>query len=231
MMNDAIAREAFRDVLNMLRAGWVITGDAIVGPESAAVRLTQRHESRSEGHVDVQFVLDDTAARRIELWDCVAGIGISHSDRARFAAHLWGQTTAGALLELKYSLQGEFADHYHGADTGGFSGWHAIAGAIIGFGNGEAPVKLQQWWLSNPVLPILARALDESLTEEEAPFGLKILFGGDGVAEVRVNGERNEAASSALASLPWPRLEPAGFVRSYVILLHRERNGSGVVPD
>ncbi len=222
MMHGAIAYEAFRETLNMLRPGWVTRGDAIVGPGGAAVRLTQRHESRSEGHVDIQFVLDDASPRRIELWDCVAGLGATHLDRARFAARLWGQTTAGALLELKYSLRGEFADHYHAGDTGGFSGWHSIAGAIVGFGKGESPSKLQQWWLDNPVLPTLARALNDSLLEQDAPFGLKILFGGDGVAEVRVSGERHDIASSALASLPWPRLEPAGFVRSYLIVLHRE---------
>jgi len=222
MMTDAIAYEVFRESLNTLRPGWTISGDAIVGADGALVRLTQRHPSRSEGHVDIQFVIDDASLGHIELWDCVAGLGSTHLDRARFAAHLWSQTTAGALLELKYSLRGEFADHYHGGDPGGFSGWHAIAGALVGFGEGETPSRLQRWWLDNPVLPTLAGALDDSLPSENAPFGIKILFGGDGVAEVRVGGERHEIASSALAALPWPRLEPTGFVRSYVIVLHRE---------
>jgi len=97
-----------------------------------------------------------------------------------------------------------------------------IAGAITGFGSGASPSALQQWWLENPVLPALARALGDSLNEQDAPYGLKILFGGDGVAEVRVNGEQHDAASSALASLPWPRLNPPGFVRSYLLVLHRE---------
>ncbi len=170
----------------------------------------------------MQFVLDEASSRRIELWDCVAGLGATHLDRARFAARLWGQTTAGALLELKYSRRGEFADHYHSSDVGGLSGWHAIAGAIVGFGQGASPSKLQQWWLSNPVLPTLAGALNDSLPEPDAPFGLKIFFGGDGVAEVRVDGDRHDAASFALCALPWPRLQPPGFVRSYVIALHRE---------
>lgn len=222
MMIDATALEAFREALNALRPGWVVTGGAIVGPDGAAVRLAERDVSRIEGHVDVQFVLDDASPRRVELWDCVVGYGATAADRARFAANMWGQTTAGVLLELKYSRRGEFADHYHAADAGGFSGWHSIAGAIVGFGKGESPSALQRWWLDNPVLPALARALDDSLNEPEGPFGLKILFGGDGIAEVRVNGEQHDAASSALASLPWPRLSPAGFVRSYVLVLHRE---------
>jgi Family of unknown function (DUF6348) len=221
-MNDAVTYEAFREVLNSLRPGWVTMGDAIVGPDGATVRLTQRHESLSEGHVDVQFVLDDNAPRKVELWDCVVGYGTTPADRARFAAYLWGQTTAGTLLELKYSRRGEFADHYHATDEGAFSGWNAIAGAIVGFGRGESASTLQRWWLDNQVLPVLARALDDSLSELDAPYGLKILFGGDGIAEVRVNGEQHDAASSVLAGLPWPRLSPPGFVRSYVLVLHRE---------
>ena len=221
-MNDAITYEAFLEVLNALRPGWVMTGDAISGPGGAVVRLGESHQSEVEGHVDVQFVLDDTSPRRFELWDCVAGYGETPGDRAQFAAYVWGQTTAGVLLEVKYSLTGEFADHYHGDDTDGFSGWHTIHGGIVGFGDADSANKLQQWWLNNPLLPALARALDHTLDEKDGPFGLKILFGGDGVAEVRINGERNEVASSMLVSLPWPRLHPPAFVRSYVLLVHRE---------
>jgi len=221
-MTDVITYEAFQGVLNALHPGWSVTSDGLVGPGGAAVRLAQRHESSSVGHLDVQFVLDDSAARPTELWDCVAGLGATPADRARFAAGLWGQTTAGALLELKYSLRGQFADHYRGDDAGGFTGWHAIAGAIIGFGKGDSPHRLQQWWLDNPVLPTLARALQASMSEQGGPYGVKILFGGDGVAEVRVDGEQHAAASAALAGLPWPRLDPPGFVRSYVIVLHRD---------
>ena len=221
-MTDAITYEAFRDALNTLRPGWELTRDGIAGPGGAVVRLAQRHESPSEGHVDVQFVLDDSSPRRAGLWDCVVGFGPTPADRARFAAHLWSQTTAGALLELKYSLRGEFAGHYRGDDPGGFSGWHIICGSIMGFGEGDSPSKLQQWWLDNSVLPSIARALDDSLSEQGCPHGLKIFLGGDGVAEVRLNGEQHDAASAALANLDWPRLDPPGFVRSYVLVLHRD---------
>lgn len=221
-MNDATTYEAFLEVLNALRPGWVMTGDAIVGPGGAAVRLAKRHESEVDGHVDVQFVLNEGSPQPIELWDCVSGYGDTAADRARFAAYIWGQSTASVLLELKYSSRGEFAEHYHGSDADGFSGWHSIIGGIVGFGDANSLSKLQQWWLNNPLLPALARALGDSLDEKDGPFGLKILFGGDEVAEVRVNGEGHDVASSVLASLPWPRLHPPGFVRSYVLLIHRE---------
>lgn len=223
-MNDATTYEAFREVLNAMRPGWIMKEDAIAGPGGAVVRLGENHESEVEGHVDVQFVLDDSSFRRIELWDCVMGYGETPTDRAQFAAHVWGQTTGVVLLELKYSRTGEFADHLYGTEADGFSGWHAIHGGIIGIGDADSAGKLQQWWLDNPLLPALARCLNESLDEKDGPFGLKILFGGDEVAEVRVNGERNEVASSMLASLSWPRLDPPAFVRSYVLLVHREAN-------
>jgi hypothetical protein len=221
-MTDSITYEAFCAALNSLLPGWVLKGSAIVGPGGAAVRLAQRHDSSSEGHVDVQFVLNDGAARRIELWDCVSGYGETPAERARFAAGVWAQSTAAALVELTHSNQGQFADHCRGGDPDGFTGWHAIVGGIVGFGNDDSRSHLQQWWLQNPILPTLARALDDSIKEEECPHGLKILFGGDGIAEVRLNGEQHESASAALAALPWPRLKLAGFVRSYVLILHRE---------
>lgn len=227
-MNDATTYEAFREVLNALQPGWVMTGDAISGPGGAVVRLGERHRSEAEGHVDVQFVVDDGSPRPIELWDCVAGYGDTHADRAQFATHVWRQTTAGVLLELKYSIRGEFADHYHGADADGFAGWHTIHGGIVGFGSTDSASKLQQWWLNNPLLPALARALGDSLDEKDGPFGLKILVGGDAVAEVRVNGEQHDVASSMLASLSWPRLDPPAFVRSYVLLVHRESEVSKI---
>lgn len=229
-MTDPILLEAFRDALNALKPGWSVTRDGIVGPGGAVVRLTQRHEVQSVGHVDVQFILSDASTRPAVLWDCVAGFGATPAERARFAARLWSQTTAGALCELKYSLRGEFADHFRGNEPGGLTEWHVICSPILGFGAGESSCKLQQWWLDNPVLPSLTHALGDSLSEQDCPHGIKILFGGDGdgIAEVRVDGEPHEAASTALAGLAWPRLEPPGFVRSYVIALHRDVGG---IPD
>jgi hypothetical protein len=221
-MNKAIAYEAFRDALNHLKPGWETSSTGLLGPAGALVRLGQRHPSRSEGHVDVQFVLDVNSPTGPALWDCVTGSGATETARARFAAHLWAQTTAGVLLELKYSLRGEFADHYRGNDPDGFQGWHAICGAIMGYGEGESATQLQQWWLKNPILPTLSQALNDSLDENVAPYGIKIFFGGADVAEVRVNGERHDGASAALSELDWPRLQPLGFVRSYVVVLHRE---------
>jgi hypothetical protein len=221
-MDDAIACEAFRDALNALKPGWEITERGIVGPGQAIVRLGQRHESGSDGHVDVQFVLDEDSPAGEQLWDCVSGFGATQVDKARSAAYLWSRTTAGAMFELKYSRRGEFADHYRGAEPGGLRGWHVICGAIAGFGKGDSADRLVEWWIENPVLPALSLALSDSIDEPACPHGLKILFGGDRIAEVRLDGERHEAASVILENLAWPTLQPPGFARSYVLVLHRD---------
>lgn len=57
---------------------------------------------------------------------------------------------------------------------------------------------------------------------QRALEGVKILFGGANIAEVRVNGEAHEAAPGMLRGLDWPRLEQPGFLRTYVIALYRE---------
>jgi hypothetical protein len=222
MKVDAVTYERFRDALNALKPGWEITERGIVGPDKALVRFEQRHTSTSEGHLDVQFVLEGESSIGPQLWDCVVGFGATPVERAESAAHLWSQTTAGALLEFKYSLRGEFADHYRGTEPEGFRGWHVICGPILGYGQGDSAEQLQRWWLENPMLPALSRVLNDSLDECSCPHGIKILFGGDGVAEVRLNGERHEAGSATLADFPWPRLEPPSFVRSYLIVLHRD---------
>ena len=49
--------------------------------------------------------------------------------------------------------------------------------------------------------------------------GIKILFGGD-IAEVRINGSRDEPASAALAALAWPRLDPVAFARCFILAVH-----------
>jgi hypothetical protein len=217
-----IGYEAFRQALEAIKPGWHRSDRGLIGPEGACVRLAQRHCVEGEGHVDVLFELNGANPTLTHLWDCVSGFGQTPLDRARIAAHIWSQTTAPALLELKYSKRGEFADHYHGHEANGFHGWHVIAGAVLGFGHGESAENLQKWWLKNSVLPTLSTALSDSLGEQSCPHGIKILFGGNDLAEVRVDGECHEDASLALRNLPWPRLTPIGFVRSYVVVLHRE---------
>ena len=69
-MFDRTSYDEFSNALNALRPGWAVSGKEIVGPEGAVLRLTQRHESQSLGHYDVQFVLDNATPEPVEIGLC-----------------------------------------------------------------------------------------------------------------------------------------------------------------
>jgi hypothetical protein len=166
--------EAFQLELNTLKSGWVIQNGYLSGPEEVRLNFLQLHAAESPGHTDLEFVFQDASADFVHLYDCISGFGQTVEDQAKSAATIWASTTAPALLELKYSRQGKYADHYQFDDKYGFTGWHSICGAIMGYGHGESPQKLQDWWLNNPILPSLASVLNDSLDEQNAPYGIKI---------------------------------------------------------
>jgi hypothetical protein len=226
---------AFRDALAALCGGWRVRDGVVHGPRGITVHFAQRHESSSPGHVDVEFRMAGRRsawppfrrAAEASLWDCIAGLGETMEARARFAAHAWSQSTASACLELALSRQGRFADHLHGEDRGAFTGWHAIQSPILAYGKGKSPQTLQSWCEQNPLLPPIAQVLADRLPDRRAPYGLKILLGARDVADVRIDGEHDVAASAAVQGLPWPRLEQPAFARIYAVLLHREEATPG----
>lgn len=212
---------AFCDVLNGMMPGWKTEGDVIRGPHGAAIRFTDRHGNGSDEHVDVEFTFQDDNPDTLRLWDCVSGFGDSLPEYASSAAHLWGGTSAGALLELQYSQKGEFADHFHGHDPQGLRGWHCICSAVMGYGEGDSAQSLQGWWLSrHTVLPTISPFL--RTLSDNRPHSIKVFFGAQDVAEVRIDGDLHAEATAALLSLDWPRLGPVGFLRVFIIALHRE---------
>lgn len=212
---------AFQNALNALKPGWNFRDGAIYGPDGAVVRFSERHNADSNGHVDVEFVLDDQDPDSPRLWDCMSGFGATITECAHSAAHIWASTSGGALLELKYSRRGEYAAHFRGHESAGLIGWHCICSAVLGYGRGGSADVLQDWWLKHQTaLPTIApylRALSDN-----CPHTIKILFGAKDIAEVRVDGEIHEGASAALLALNWPRMEPPGFLRVFVIALHVE---------
>lgn len=211
---------SFCGALNRLAPGWTLGDDAIVGPLDARVQLCQRRSLDSPGHSDVEFTIYTRHGQPVSFWDCVSATGDSLQEMAELAAHRWVQTTAAAVCELSFSRRGKYADHYFGKDAEGFTGWHSICGGLLPSGESTDLARLPEWWQQSSPLPALAESLSDSITEEAAPHGIKIYFGLDDLAEVRLNGEVHEAASETLRSLNWPRVRAT--LRTYLILIHRD---------
>lgn len=209
---------AFGAALQSRVPGWKVRGDS-VKRRGMAITISRGAHSDPR-HLDVACRLAILPAGHPGLNDCVVGFGDTPGRIGATAAHLWASTTASALPERQDSRRGEFAEHYRGDDPSGLPGWHCIHGAIIGYGDGGHAADLQRWWLEHPLLPMLADVLGPELDPIAAPHGIKLLFGGEQVAEVSVNGVARPAASDALLRLDWPRRSPPAFVRSYVIALH-----------
>lgn len=206
---------AFAAALATVSPGWTIDGPRLVGPRGTSIGFEPLHDG-GPGHLDVGFTLPSGAI----ISDCVVGIGTTPVEMAEAAARLWVATTATAVLELSLSGTGEFADHYRADDNEGFAGWHAIAGSMIGYGHGDSPQVLQEWLLAHPPLPLIASAIRPALAGSAGPHGVKLIFGGDDIAEVRLDGIVHEGASTVFRKLPWPRLTPLGFVRTFFLLAH-----------
>jgi hypothetical protein len=213
--------EAFCSVLNNMLAGWsALEENLLRGPGGATVRLLSLHNSESEGHVDVEIVFESANGGQIVLTDCVVGSGATHEQKAQVAAHRWAQTTAAAAFELYYSGKGLYATHLFGADADGFTGWHSICGGLLPYGDHSHGQRLVDWWLCSTPLPTLSSVLDGHLDDRHGPYGLKILFGIEDIAEVRVGGEVHEKASSSLQAMDWPRGK--AVLRTFLIPIHRD---------
>ncbi len=202
---------------------WKVVGDRVEGPGTLAIVLGDATaHGESVGHLDLGFVLNRERPDAPVLWDCTTGPGEDRMTALAHAVHIWVQTTVPAVREL-LANDGSFADHYPPGDPDGFGDYHAIHGSLIGWGVEDGSDVLQAWWLSSPLLPVLHRAI---LRVDHPLSGMKIFFGslGDGgsVAEVRVNGQRHDAASDALLAMDWPRPATVGVVRSYVVLVAHE---------
>lgn len=137
------------------------------------------------------------------------------------AADNWVQTAGACLLEL-LDRRGRFADHAGPDHKRGFPGWHSITSGAVGLGLDTAENRRLQTALVDA--NVLHRIADTFTADLESPYfnGVKVFYGGrPGAmqAEVRVNGERHEAASTAMAALNLP--EPTTFttVRCYALLL------------
>lgn len=210
------------EALSRISGTWEIDRDRVVGPGTVDV-IAREHRQGNAIHPDLGFVLNRDRQDVPVLWDCAAGTGRTEDEALRQAIHIWSQTTGLAALEL-LTHTGEFATHCAGDDPDGFPGWHAIHAPILGWGDGDRGILLQQWAMNHPLLPLLHTTVAPAL-DRQVLNGIKVFFGragGDRFAEVRVNGIRAPGATRAIEVLDWPEFNGFGAVRTYVILVQRE---------
>ena len=222
MLTSDLKAYVLTEIANRLSAlthrEWSVEDDQVIGGGNQAVVLGE-HEGQGPAHVDFGFVLNRDDASVPIIWDCTAGFGATERDILARAVESWCTCTAVVVIEL-LAQTGEYAEHFTGTDPHGLPGWHVIHGPILAFGHGDGPGVMQRWAVDNPLLPQLDGAMVAAF-DRPVLNGVKLLFGGD-VAEVRVNGRGDEAASAALGSLAWPRLEPVSFARCFLLAVSPE---------
>ncbi|MFN7923167.1 MAG: DUF6348 family protein [Bryobacteraceae bacterium] len=216
-----LARQILAKQLSETFREWSVQEGVVRGPGRLAVVVRDHHRC-GESHLDIGFVVNREGTNPTVLWDCIAGFGAKEGDGLAHAAEIWSGATLPVCLEI-FARDGTFADHYRGNDPRGCAGWHVIHGPWLMFGKGEASDRLQAWALDNPLLPSVGKLASRSFQRENLNC-VKVLFGSgtEDIAEVRVNGERDEAASEYLRSLPWPRSAGAAFARCYLLFIHPE---------
>lgn len=221
----ALVRDSLEAQAPGVTSGAELKGNSLMSPRGWAVGVLPPHHATGH-HYDLAAMPDVSVQPDVPVFlDC----SVAMSGNPKHAADAWVQTAGACLLEL-LDRRGRFADHEGPSEARGVPGWHLIVSSPVGFGLDVAETqRLQAAMLT---MNVLHRIAESYIADLESPFfnGVKVFYGGrPGAmqAEVRINGERHEAASAALAALGLP--EPATFtaVRYYALLLPQPAGASG----
>lgn len=213
----ALVQASLEEYAPGVTRGSELKGNSLSSPSGWAVGVAPPHHGGGR-HYDLVALPDVSVQPDVPCFaDCVVAL----SGDPRKAADAWVQTAGACLLEL-LDQHGHFADHAGPDHERGVPGWHSIISGAVGVGlDGAENRRLQTALLDANVLPRIASTFTADL---ESPYfnGIKVFYGGQPgamEAEIRVNGERHEAASAAMAALNLP--EPTVFtaVRHYSLLL------------
>ncbi|MFO0684553.1 MAG: DUF6348 family protein [Sandaracinus sp.] len=222
---ERVARALVTELEELTGVTWERDGVRMRSP-LGAVRTAELHADAGRGHVDIGIALNGVPGLGA-LWDCAAGPSACDDAAAKSVAHLWASTTAPAILELGYR-DGRFADHADHDPTLGLAEWHSVHGPLIAFGPASAhadAIALRDWALAHPLVPQIRASLSPALASP-GPHGVKLFLadcagGAPPIAEVRIDGIRDDASSEALLGTPWPRRATGSCLRSFVVFLHR----------
>ncbi|WP_152645058.1 DUF6348 family protein [Kitasatospora griseola] len=213
----ALVKAGLEELVPGVTEGAQLKGNSMISPQGWAVAVTPPHHGGGH-HYDLVALPDVSLQPDVPCFmDCVVSMSADPQD----AANTWVQTAGVCLLEL-LDRRGHFADHAGPEDEHGVPGWHLITSGAVGLGHDVDENRRLQGALLEA--NVLHRIADSFTADLESPFfnGVKVFYGGTPgamQAEVRVNGERHEAASAAMTALGLP--EPTAFttVRFYALLL------------
>ncbi|MFB7373441.1 DUF6348 family protein [Streptomyces sp. NPDC056222] len=212
----SLVRDALEEVAPGCTARAELKGNSLLSPQGWAVGVGPAgHED--DRHYDLIAFPNVSIQPDVPCFvDCVVVV-----TTPRDAAGLWARSAGACMLELLDGHE-QLAQHW-GPDEGrGVPGWRSITSGVLAYGISDREnLRLQNALLETDVLHEIAHTFTADL---ESPWfnGVRVFYGGaPGAveAEVRVNGERHEAASAALAALGLP--EPTVFTvaRSFTLVL------------
>ncbi|MEV6107333.1 DUF6348 family protein [Streptomyces sp. NPDC051940] len=213
----ALVRAGLEEFAPGVTQGAQLKGNSLISPHGWAVAVAPPHHGGGH-HYDLVALPDVGLQPDVPCFlDCVVSMSADPQD----AANTWVQTAGACLLELLDHRE-HFANHAGPDDERGVPGWHMITSGAVGLGrDGGENRRLQGALLEANVLHRIANSFTADL---ESPFfnGVKVFYGGSPgamQAEIRVNGERHEAASAAMTALALPEATTFTAVRFYALLL------------
>lgn len=197
--------------------GVELKGNSMISPQGWAVAVAPPFHGGGR-HYDLVALPDVNVQPDVPMFqDCVVAMSGNH----RVAADNWVQTSGACLLEM-LDRRERFAGHDGPDDERGVPGWYTISSGATAFGLDQAENHRMQVALLNA--NVLHRIADTFTADLESPFfnGVKVFYGGmpeSMECEVRVNGERHDAASAAMAALDLPVPTAFTTVRYFALVL------------
>jgi hypothetical protein len=213
----ALVKASLEEYAPGVTQGSELKGSSLISPSGWAVAVAPPRHGGGR-HYDLVALPDVSVQPDVPCFlDCVVAV----AEDPRRAADSWVQTAGACLLEL-LDQSGRFADRAGPAHRRGIPGWHSITSGAVGLGVDTAESRRLQIALLDA--NVLHRIADTFTADLESPYvnGVKVFYGGSPgamQAEVRVNGERHEAASAAMAALGLPKPTALTTVGYYAVLL------------
>ncbi|MGW3353801.1 DUF6348 family protein [Streptomyces bungoensis] len=213
----ALVKASLEEYAPGVTEGAELRGNSLSSPRGWAVGVAPPHHGGGR-HYDIVALPDVSIQPDVP---CFVDCAVALSGDPRHAADAWVQTAGACMLEL-LDPRGRFADHVDPDEERGVPGRHAIISGAVGFGLDTAENRRLQTALLDA--NVLHRIADTFTADLESPHfnGVKVFYGGrPGAmqAEIRVNGERHETASAAMAALNLPEPKVFTAVRHYALLL------------